>query len=468
MNRRQFLGTIGKGAVAGAAALHAARHARAAPGPSRRPNILYIMADDLGQYDLGCCGGGHILTPHIDRIAAEGVRFTQVYAGSTVCAPSRSVLMTGQHTGHTTVRGNSAAVGGPPPERRIPLSAEDVTVAEVLKASGYTTGIVGKWGLGEPGTPGIPNRQGFDFWFGYLNQRHAHNYWTEYLWRNTEKVEFPGNSPKTRQVYSHDQMTKEALGFVSRAAGTQPFFLYLAYTIPHGTLHPPDDTPYSDKPWSQAEKNYAAMVTRMDRDVGRLLALLKELAIDEHTVVFFCSDNGWTPAYCGANSIFKSGGPLRGNKGNLYEGGIRVPMLVRWPGRITPGTVSDQVWAFWDFLPTAAEIAGADPPAGIDGISMLPAILGRTQDRQHEFLYWEFRTGGFQQAVRWGDWKGIRHGTEQPLELYRLKDDLSEKHDVAKDHPEVVKKIESFMAGARTTSNHWPALPGRAAKRAQT
>jgi len=462
MNRRQFLGAMGGATLAGAAAttMHSSRHARAATDRRKRPNILFIMADDLGQYDLGCCGGRHIQTPNIDRIAAEGVRFTQVYAGSTVCAPSRSVLMTGRHTGHTTVRGNSAAVGGPPPQRRIPLNAEDVTVAEVLKVSGYTTGIVGKWGLGEPGTPGIPNKQGFDFWFGYLNQRHAHNYWTQYLWRNTEKVEFAGNSPQTPKVYSHDLMTKEALGFVRRAAeGAKPFFLYAAYTIPHGKLHPPDDKPYGDKPWSQAEKNYAAMVTRMDRDVGRLLALLKELGIDEHTVVFFCSDNGWTPSYCGAKSEFKSGGPLRGNKGNLYEGGIRVPMLVRWPGRITPGAVSDQVWAFWDFLPTAADIAGADPPAGIDGLSMLPAILGREQRQQHEFLYWEFRTGGFQQAVRWGDWKGIRHGTQQPLELYNLKDDLSEKHDVAKDHPEVVRKIEAFMAGARSPSKHWPAKP---------
>ena len=466
MNRRQFLGAMGAVSLAGAAAtaMHSSRPARAATGRHRRPNIIYIMADDLGQYDLGCCGGTHILTPHIDRLAATGVRFTQCYAGSTVCAPSRSVLMTGRHTGHTTVRGNSAAVGG----GRVPLNADDVTVAEVLQSAGYTTGIVGKWGLGEPGTPGIPNKQGFDFWFGYLNQRHAHNYWTEYLWRNTEKVEFAGNSPENRKAYSHDLMTKEALAFIRRAAeGSKPFFLYAAYTIPHGKLHPPDDKPYTDKPWSQAEKNYAAMVTRLDGDVGRLMALLKELGLDSDTIVFFCSDNGWTPSYCGAKSVLKSGGPLRGNKGNLYEGGIRVPMLVRWPGRIKPGAVSDQVWAFWDFLPTAADLAGAKPPAGIDGISMLPAILDTEQKQQHAFLYWEFRTGGFQQAVRWGDWKGIRHGTEQPLELYNLKDDLSEKSDVAKNHPEVVKKIEAFMAGARTPSKHWPALPGRAKKQAK-
>jgi len=454
MNRRQFFRAAGAAAIAAAscAGLAAAQRRKA-------PNIIYIMADDLGQYDLGCCGGKHIRTPHIDRLATDGVRFTQVYAGSTVCAPSRSVLMTGLHTGHTTVRGNSAAVGGPPPQRRIPLNADDVTVAEVLKRAGYMTGIAGKWGLGEPGTPGIPNRQGFDFWFGYLNQRHAHDYWTDYLWRNTEKVPYPGNSDKTRQSYSHDRIAEESLGFVRRAADAgRPFFLYAAWTIPHGKLHPPDVEPYTDKPWSDAEKKYAAMVTRMDRDVGRIMALLKERGLDENTVVFFCSDNGWTPSYTGTNSAFASGGPLRGTKGNLYEGGIRVPMIVRWPGRIRPGTISDQVWAFWDVLPTLADLAGAPVPQPVDGISVLPAILGKNQEQQHEYLYWEHRTRGFQQAVRWGNWKGIRHGTTKPLELYDLAKDLSEKHDVAGDHPDIVKRIESYMKGARTPSKHWPAL----------
>jgi len=457
MNRRQFF------RAAGAAALAAASCAGPAAAQRRKaPNIIYIMADDLGQYDLGCCGGRHILTPHIDRLATEGVRFTQCYAGSTVCAPSRSVLMTGLHTGHTTVRGNSAAVGGPKPQGRIPLNADDVTVAEVLKRAGYTTGIVGKWGLGEPDTAGIPNRQGFDFWFGYLNQRHAHDYWTDYLWRNTEKVPYPGNSDKTRHSYSHDRMAEESLGFVRRAADAgRPFFLYAAWTIPHGKLHPPDVEPYTDKPWSDAEKKYAAMVTRMDRDVGRLMALLNERGLDSNTIVFFCSDNGWTSAYTGKDSAFASGGALRGAKGNLYEGGIRVPMIARWPGRIQPGATSDQVWAFWDILPTLADLAGARPPEAIDGISMLPAILGKNQEQQHEYLYWEFRTGGFQQAVRWGNWKGIRHGTKKPLELYDLANDLAEKHNVAGEHPDVVKRIEAYMTRARTPSKHWPALPGK-------
>jgi len=481
MNRRRFL-RLASGLAGAAGAAMAARRAASAGAtrgpagastaavpkagapagraPAERPNIVFILADDLGQYDLGCCGGRCILTPNIDRLAAEGIRFTQTYAGSTVCAPSRSVLMTGQHTGHTTVRGNFAAVD-PPPQGRVPLKDEDVTVAEVLKAAGYTTGAAGKWGLGEPGTSGLPNRQGFDFWFGYLNQRHAHNYWTDHLWRNTEKVLFPGNSPKTRKVYSHDRIVEESLGFIRRAAEMgRPFFLYAAWTLPHGDLHPPSLAPYEDRPWSRNEKAYAAMVTRLDRDVGRVMRLLADLGIDRNTIVFFTSDNGWSPAYCGQKTVLKSGGPLRGCKGNLYEGGIRVPTIVRWPGRVPAGAVSDQVWAFWDVLPTLAELAGADPPPGIDGVSMLPAILGRKQTETHEYLYWEYRTRGrFLQAVRWGRWKGIRNGTRGRMELYNLADDLSEKRDLAAEHPEVVKRIEGYMAEAHAPSHHWPALP---------
>ena len=454
MDRRQFLGAVGAAAALPRATLGQG---------GRKPNIIWIMADDLGVYDVGCYGQKQILTPTIDRLAAEGVKFTQCYAGSTVCAPSRSVLMQGRHSGHSTVRGNAAAVGGRPPQGRIPLNPDDVTVAEVLKTAGYTTGIVGKWGLGEPGTEGIPNKQGFDFWFGYLNQRHAHTYYTDYLWRNTDKVILKGNLDGKRTEYSHDLMTEEALGFVRRAKA-KPFFLYLAYTIPHAKFHVPSLEPYADKPWPQQARAYAAMVTRMDRDIGRLLALLKELGLDRDTIVFFTSDNGGYPDG-DARKMFNPQGPLRGNKGNLYEGGLRVPMLVRWPGRIKAGRVSDQMWAFWDFLPTAAELAGVEPPKGIDGISMLPAILGKTQSQSHEFLYWEFRTRGFSQAVRWGDWKGIRGGTEEPLALYNLKSDLGEKHDVAKAHPDVVARIEGFMARSRTPSKHWPSLPKRRAPR---
>jgi len=447
MNRREFLGTVGAAALAPALAAGQER---------RKPNIIWLMADDLGVYDVGCYGQKHIQTPHIDRLAAEGVRFTQCYAGSTVCAPSRSALMTGLHTGHTTVRGNSSAIG----KGRVPLNAADVTVAEALKAAGYATAIVGKWGLGEPGTPGIPNQQGFDFWFGYLNQAHAHEYYPDYLWRNTDKV--PLNQGGQKTDYSHDLMATEALDFVRRSKD-KPFFLYFTTTIPHAKFQVPSLEPYEDKPWPAQAKAYAAMVTRMDRDFGRLMALLKELDLDRDTIVFFTSDNGGYPDG-EARKMFDPMGPLRGQKGNLYEGGLRVPMIVRWLGKIAPGRTSDQAWAFWDFFPTACELAGVEPPQGLDGISMLPAILGKEQ-KGHEFLYWEFRTGGFSQAVRSGDWKGVRHGTRGSLELYDLKTDLGETKDVAAEHPDVVAKVEAFMAGARTESEHWPALERRPGKK---
>ena len=446
MDRRQFLGALGAAAVAGS---------QMATGQERRkPNIIWIMADDLGVYDVGCYGQKLIQTPHIDRLAAEGLKFTQCYAGSTVCAPSRSCLMTGQHTGHTRVRGNSTIKGGVGPQRRLPLRPEDVTVAECLKQAGYATAIVGKWGLAEPDTDGIPNKQGFDFWFGYLNQRHAHDYYPDYLWRNTEKVAI--NQGGKRTDYSHDLMTVEALDFVRRSKG-KPFFLYWTTTIPHAKFEVPSLEPYADKDWPAPAKAYAAMVTRMDRDIGRLMALLKELGLDKDTLVFFTSDNGGYPDG-NARKMFDPQGPLRGNKGNLYEGGLRVPMIARWPGRIEPGRTSDQAWAFWDFLPTACELAGVASPKGIDGISMLPAILGQKQEAQHEYLYWEFRTRGFAQAVRWGKWKGVRAGTEEPLALYDLQADLGEKTNVAAEHPDVVAKIEGFMAAAHVETGHWPSL----------
>ncbi|UCH36678.1 MAG: arylsulfatase [Armatimonadota bacterium] len=425
---------------------------------ARKPNIIFILADDLGYGNLGCYGQKLVKTPELDRMAAEGIRFTQHYAGSTVCAPARCALMTGLHTGHARVRGNA----------RVPLLPEDVTVAEVLKSAGYATGIVGKWGLGEPDTTGVPNRQGFDYWFGYLNQGHAHNYYPDYLWRNEERVEIPGNADGKQGVYSHDLFTDEALDFVTRSKDN-PFFLYLAYTIPHANnelsretgdgMEVPDYGPYAGESWPQVEKGFAAMVTRMDRDVGRLVSLLQEHGIDEDTVILFTSDNG--PHREGGHNpeFFNDSGPLRGMKRDLYEGGIRVPMIARWPGKIRPGTVSDQVWAFWDFLPTAAEIAGAEPPAGIDGISMLPALLGKSQ-KNAEHLYWEFFEGGFQQAVRVGDWKAVRRPPYAGIELYDLANDLREEHNVAMEHPEVVARIAGIMEQARTDSPDFP-VPGR-------
>ncbi len=362
--------------------------------------------------------------------------------------------MTGLHTGHARVRGNA----------RVPLRPQDVTVAEVLKQAGYATGIVGKWGLGEADTTGVPNRQGFDEWFGYLNQRRAHNYYPEYLWRNEEKHVLEGNRDGKKRQYSHDLFTREALNFIRRHR-QQPFFLYLAYTIPHANnelgretgngMEVPSDRPYDTEPWPQQQKNYAAMVTRLDRHIGRLMALLKQLRIADDTIVFFTSDNGPHREGGADPTFFRSSGPLRGIKRDLYEGGIRVPMIVRWPGKIKPGTSSDHVWAFWDFLPTAAQLAGAEAPPHIDGISIVPALL-RRQQRTHKFLYWEFHEGGFKQAVRMGNWKAVRLDPRDPIELYDLSRDIGETQDLADQHPDIVAQAEAILKNARTDSEKFP------------
>ncbi|MGD8240402.1 MAG: arylsulfatase, partial [Armatimonadota bacterium] len=371
-------------------------------------------------------------------------------AGAAVCAPARSCLMTGQHTGHTRVRNNSSSVGGVPPQGRVPLLDEDVTVAEVLKSAGYATGITGKWGLGEPNTTGVPNRQGFDEWYGFLNQRHAHTYYPEYIWKGEEMQIVWGNMGGYERQWIHDDFTTFGLDFI-RQHREEPFFLYMAYTNPHGKYEVPDDKPYSDRDWPDDAKKYAAMVTRLDTDVGAMLALLKELNIDERTLVFFCSDNGATFT----RPPFNSAGPLRARKGSLYEGGIRVPMIARWPGRIAPGQLSDQPWAFWDFLPTAAELAGAESPKEIDGVSMVPALLdGKRVDR--EFLYWETPSKGYCQAVRQGPWKAVRIGWGKPLELYNLDEDIGEQNNVAAKQPELVAKLEDDMKSSHTDSEHWP------------
>ena len=429
----------------------------APPGESaKNPNIIFIMADDLGYGDLGCYGQKVIQTPNIDRMAEEGMRFTQCYAGSTVCAPSRSVLMTGQHTGHTTVRGNTGiggvrGLGGK--DGRVPLKAKDITLAEVLKEGGYTTGMTGKWGLGEPGTTGEPNEQGFDEWFGYLNQRRAHTYYPTFIWRNKEKVMLDGNQAEPKTDYTHDLFTDFALDFI-RDHHRKPFFLYIPYCVPHSKYEIPSVAPYTDKPWSEDEKTHAAMVTRMDRDVGQIIELLKKLEIDENTIVFFCSDNGAASRWEGR---FDSSGPLRGRKRDLYEGGIRTPMIVRWPGRIEPDTTSDLIWYFPDVLPTAADIAGINPPEEIDGVSVLPTLLGKKQDLSDRLLYWEFYERGYQQAVRIGDWKAVRLAPDKELELYDLSRDLNEQHNIAAEHPEVIARIEACLKTARTPSAAWPA-----------
>ena len=462
LNRRDFLNLAASSAVAAVTSFGGCGRRVAASKPKAlgmaQPNIIFIMADDLGYADLGCYGQKNIQTPNIDQLAEEGTRFTQCYAGSTVCAPSRSVLMTGQHTGHTRVRGNFGNVGGVlvlgsgSSQRRIPLEPEDVTVAEVLKYAGYATAITGKWGLGEPDTTGLPNRQGFDEWFGYLNQRNAHSYYPPYLWHNEQKQILQGNQDGRRRQYSHDLVTDFALDLIRRRSDG-PFFLYLPFTIPHAKYEIPSTEPYTDKPWPKDAKVHAAMITRMDRDVGRIMALLKQLNIDRHTIVFFCSDNGAARRWEG---IFDSSGLLRGHKRDMYEGGLRTPMIVRWPAMVSAAKKSRAVWYFADVLPTLAELADVKPPPGIDGISILPTLLGKKQNTSDRFLYWEFFGGGFKQAVRWRNYKAVRLAPDKPLELYDLEKDLAEQHNIAAQNSDVIAKIEAYLKTARTDSPNWP------------
>ena len=426
----------------------------------RKPNIILILADDLGYGDLGSYGQKFFKTPNLDRMALEGTRFTEFYAGAPVCAPSRASLMTGLHQGHAYVRGNTDVNN-----QRVSLRPSDVTVAEVLKSAGYRTGIIGKWGLGEPDTAGVPNRKGFDYWFGYLNQNLAHNYYPDYLWRNEERVAIP------KGTYSHDLFTQEALDFIRRER-EHPFFLYLAYTIPHANneltrktgngMEVPSDAPYSNERWPLQEKDYAAMIWRMDADIGKIFALLKELNLDGETLVIFTSDNGPQGKDEGGydQTFFNSNGGLRGIKRELYEGGIREPLIVRWPGKVRAHEVSDHVWAQWDLLPTFADLAGVKPPVGIDGLSMLPALFGR-RSSDHEFLYWEFHEGGYAQAVRKGRWKAVRHGTSGSIELYDLQTDLKESNDRAAKQPALIKRRAEIMKHEHVESEHWP-VRGRA------
>ncbi len=434
-----------------------------------RPNVIFVMVDDMGYGDVGVYGQKHIRTPNVDSMARQGVRYTNVYSGSPVCAPARSVLMTGRHTGRTTVRGNGSSVRGPNGVKcsgggggfRVPLNDEDVTVAEVLRQAGYTTGITGKWGLGEPDTAGLPNRQGFDEWLGLLNQRRAHSYYPKYIWQNEQRRPLQGNSGTiknfaTEKHFVHDLFTEFALDFVRRhAAGNKPFFLYLPYTVPHSHFQIPELEPYAEQAeWPRQAQVYASMLTRVDRDMGRLLELLRELKIDERTLVFFCSDNGAADRYDG---LFDSSGPLRGRKRDLYEGGIRVAMIARWPGTIAADTVSDDPWYFADVLPTLAELAGADPPEKIDGVSVAASLLGQPQpELQTRAMYWEFHERGFGQAARRGNWKAVRTRHEKPLELYDLAEDVGEKRNVAADHPEQVAWFERYFRDARTASPNWP------------
>lgn len=429
-----------------------------------RPNIIFIMADDLGYGDLGCYGQEKIATPNLDRMASDGLRFTRAYSGSTVCAPARSVLMTGQHTGHTLIRGNmgreghGAVRGIGTGALRVPLRPEDVTVAEVLKSAGYATGIVGKWGLGEPDTTGHPNRKGFDEWFGYLNQNRAHNHYPDFIWINDHKYPLVGNRDGRHQQYTHHLFTEYATQFITRhAGGDEPFFLYLPYTVPHARMQAPDFGPYADEDWPEPLKAYAAMVYYLDRDVGRILDLLEALEIDDNTLVIFTSDNG--PHAEGGNdpTFFNSSGPLRGMKRDMTEGGIRVPFIARWPGVVPAGQTSDTPIYFADMLPTFTELAGASSPDAIDGHALVPTLRGESQPQLRErYMYWEFHERGFDQAAIRGDWKVIRNGHDGPLQLYNVADDPGEQHDLAADHPDRVEQFEQYLQSARTPSANWP------------
>ena len=430
------------------------------------------MADDLGYGDLGCYGQQQIRTPEIDKLAAEGMRFTDFYAGSTVCAPSRCVLMTGLHTGHAYIRGNG----------KDNLRPEDVTVAEVLKPAGYATGLAGKWGLGHEGSTGVPTRQGFDFFFGYLDQHHAHNYYPSFLMRGEQRVPLKNVVPRegqwgqgvaTKKVdYSHDLIADEALEFVD-ANRDKPFFLYLALTLPHANneagkagMEVPELGQYAGRDWPEPQKGHAAMISRMDRDIGRLVARLKEHGIDNDTVILFTSDNG--PHAEGGNDpdFQNSNGPLSGKKRDLLEGGIRVPMIARWPGHIKAGSESDFVGSFQDIMPTLADLGGASKyvPKDIDGISFAPTLLGKpAEQKQHDFLYWAFYERGGARAIRQGKWKAIEQPSHTPVRLYDLSDDLAEEHDLAADHADLVVKLTKLMDGAYAPSEQWkfPQAKGR-------
>ena len=422
---------------------------------STQPNIIFIMSDDQGYSDLGCYGSQFVKTPHLDKMAAEGMRFTQVYAGSPVCAPTRCVLLTGKHSGHATRRDNRTTNDRDKPfmkRKLIPLKSEDYTIGEMMQTAGYTTGAFGKWGLGNPGTSGTPYLQGFDEFYGYIDQVHAHDHYTDYLMHNADTIPIPDNQNGQRKVYAHDLIADRGLDFI-RANQDNPFFLYLPYTPPHGKYDVPDNSLYADQPWSEKVKNYAAMISRMDDDIGALFALLKELKLDDNTIVFFTSDNGPNPPFL---KDLKSNLPFRGVKRQLLEGGIRMPMIARWPGKIKAGETSDFVWAFWDVMPTLSDIAGTTLPKDLDGMSILPTLLGE-QQKPHDFLYWEYHSP-FQQAVRFDNWKGIRLGTKEDIHLFDLSKDLKEQNNVAADNPNIIEKMELIMEREHEPNPYWPAV----------
>ncbi|MDB5336484.1 MAG: sulfatase [Planctomycetaceae bacterium] len=444
---------------------------------AEKPNLIWIMADDLGYGDLGCYGQKVIRTPSLDRMAREGLRFTQFYAGATVCAPSRSVLMTGQHHGHTRVRGNAGA--------RNPIAQalrpDDVTVARALQGAGYRTALVGKWGLGDAGAAesGLPRKQGFNEFFGYLNQSHAHNHFPSFLWRNEERVTLPnvvtpvGNTgagyATEAKVFADDLFANEAIKFVGQNRD-RPFFLYWSMVIPHANnerqralkdgAQVPDYGPYAAQDWPNPDKGQAAMITRLDGYVGRMLDELKKLGLEQNTLLIFTSDNGPHDESNHNLARFQPAGPLSGIKRSLTDGGIRVPFIARWPGHIASNRESAHVGYFGDWFATACELAGAQLPAGLDSISFVPELLSsQIKQPTHELLYWEFHEGGFNQAALYqGRWKGIRERSlSAPVVLYDLQNDIGDRTNVATQHPDITARIDAYLKTARSDSVDWPA-----------
>jgi len=449
----------------------------------QKPNIIFILADDLGYGDLSCQGQTKFQTPSIDRLAAEGMTFTQHYSGSTVCSPSRSVLLTGQHTGHTPIRGNKRDGN----KGNWPIAAEALTIAEILQENGYITGAFGKWGLGYPGSEGDPNKQGFDEFYGYNDQTLAHNYYPAFLNDNQDTVWLEDNFGTGEGTYAPIPIHEQALKFMEDNRD-KPFFMYYPSVIPHAELFAPEEYMekyrgkflpekeykgadeghprykiggYGSQPESHAA--FAAMVNLLDDQVGEILDKLKELGIDENTLVIFSSDNGPHLEGGADPDYFNSNGPFTGYKRDLYEGGIRMPMFVRWPEKIEAGSQTNHISAFWDFLPTAAEIAGAEAPENIDGISYLPTLLEENDQKQHDYLYWEFHEKNGRQAVRQGDWKLVRYDVFSPenttTELYNLANDISEENNVADEHPEITKNLLQIMEEARVPSEDFKFEP---------
>lgn len=424
-----------------------------------KPNIIYIIDDELGYYEPGFMGGKTILTPNLDKLAKDGMIFRNVFAGGSVCAPTRCSLITGKHSGHSSVRVNGGGT---------PLRADEPTIASMLKMKGYATGGFGKWGCGGRDSTGVPEKHGFDVFFGYYDQVHAHSYYPPYLIRNSEEVPLAGNRGTEGKTYSHYLIHEAAMQFI-RDHSKEPFFAYLPYTPPHGNFDIPDSDPawglYKDKPWSEPARRYAAMVSMVDRQVGEILTLLKELGIERNTLIFFSGDNGGADYFSSvefprgvhsANRNPNTGVEFRGKKGSPYEGGIRVPFVAYWPGKIQPGRVSEHLGYFPDVLPTIAEITGATVPADVDGLSLLPEMIGENaagrKQLQHEYLYWEM---GAWAAIRQGPWRAVRPAAKKPWELYNLASDPSESRDLSESHSEILSKLKSLAESART-----PAVEG--------